>query len=345
MIFYIVLIILLIFLFGKYSIGKKHKPALFSFIGIIILILVLACRFDIGADYSQYYTNYLKSYQRDVPLNYEPLNNLLFYLSTPFQSPQLLIALYAILTVSIIGFAIYKNTDDFFIGIITYVALFYLSSFSTIRQSLALAIILYSYQYLKKDNWIKYYLCVLTASLFHYSAAVSIIFPLLYKCKIKYLMWILGGTAIFFVFGTKMLERIPYLNKYAIYLTITSNFGGGNIQKLFMWGVLIFLWFAKSPKNISQTPLMVLCTFGCVFPAIFGAHLGGRLAQYMYIFLCISAANILHKKSFLIKSLYIITLICWFLGYVYIGSDGDNIKAFIPYQTIFEVDTTTPIFK
>lgn len=344
MIFYIFFIITLIFLLAHYKVGGVNKPKSLEYFAFLILILVLAIRFDIGADYSQYYQVFARTLARDGILKYEPLNGLLFFLLSPLNSPELIIAVYAVITISILFVAVRANSTNLFLGVFTYVGLFYLSAFSTMRQGLAVVIILYSYTYLKRQRYRMFYFYVLIAGLFHYSAFIAIFFPLLYKIKPIHMFFAMIICTLLFELGTYVLEKIPYINKYALYLQLTNNFGGGNFQKIFMWCVIAFLWIFKSKTYNSDTKALVLASFGCVFPMILGSHLGGRLAQYFYIFLCVAAPNILSYNKMIVKGIYIIMLSVWFLCYVYIATDGDS-KAFIPYQTIFEINSNNISFK
>ena len=342
--FYIFLIIILLFLLAHYKVGGINKPKSLEYFAFFILALVLAIRFDIGADYSQYYQVFETTLARNEILKYEPLNGLLFFLLSPLNSPELIIATYAGITISILFFAIRENTTNLFLGVFTYVGLFYLSAFSTMRQGLAIVIILYSYKYLKSQRYRLFYFYVIIAGLFHYSAFIGIFFPLLYKIKPIHMFFAMLICALLFELGTNVLEKIPYVNKYASYLQMTNNFGGGNFQKIFMWCIIAFLWFFKSKTYNSNTKALVLASFGCIFPMILGSHLGGRLAQYFYIFLCIAAPNILSHNKLIVKEIYISILAIWFLGYVQIATDG-NSKAFIPYQTIFEINSSNFNFK
>ena len=159
------------------------------------------------------------------------------------------------------------------------------------------------------------------------------------------MLWGIGGTAIVFVVGIESIMRLPFLSKYSVYMDILNGFGGGNLQKIFLWGIIAGLWLSGGYIDKDNRKLLVLCTFGCIFPVLLGGHLGGRIAQYMYIFLCLAIPNILHNASGVVRPVYIFLLNVWFLSYAYIGTDGDGIKTYIPYQTIFEVNTDVPVFK
>ena len=345
MLFYISLVSIIVLFFGNYSVGGNKKPEILFWFGIIILILVLALRFDIGADYSQYYTNIMTAYKRQQNLNYEPLNKLLYTFSVPLESPAILIALYAILTLIIVGFAIKQNCSNTFFGILTYISLFYLSNFSTIRQGVSLAFVLYSYKYLRTYNYVRYYEIIMVAILFHYSAVVCLFFPFLYRCKNRYAFFIISFTVIAYFVCMKYIENVPILSKYAMYMAVTSSFGGGNVQKVFFWSLIFCSWIISYITGKKRNKTLMLCSFGCIFPILLGSHIGGRLAQFFYIYLCIAVPDILKNAGMVTKSLFCIVLVSWFLGYIFIATDGENISAFLPYRTIFEVDLSNPVFK
>lgn len=330
--------------YGNYRIGGRKRSSLLPYIGFLVLFLVIGLRFDIGADYSQYYTNFQKALQRGDELEYEPLNNILFKLLRFTESPQFIIASYALVTLLLAFHTIREYSNNLYIGILTYTALFYLGIFSTMRQGLAASIVLSSYPFLRNNQYWKYFLICIVASLFHYSAFISILFPIFFNCNIKYLLLLFGVTLLIFLIGLESIMYLPFLNKYSIYLDLHQGFGGGNIQKIFIWIIIIGLWILGK-KEQEDKRLLTLCTFGCIFPFVLGGHLGGRLAQYMYIFLCISIPNILQCSQAFIKLVYILLLNIWFLLYAFVGTDGEGVKAYVPYQTILEVNTEMPIFK
>lgn len=343
---YVFIVLFEIFAFGNYRIGGYKRAHILPYIGFLALFLVLGLRFDIGADYSQYYTNFQKAIQRGDELDYEPLNNILFELFRYAESPQLIIASYGLITLSLVFRTIRMYTANLYTGMLVYTALFYLGIFSTMRQGLAAAIILSSYPFLRDGKYCKYLFLCIIASLFHYSAVIAVFFPFFFNCKIKYMLWIMGGTLLVSFTGIEAIIHIPILNKYSFYLELLQKeLGGGNVQKIFFWSIVAGLWIIGGYKQKENRKLLVLCTFGCIFPILLGGHIGGRLSQYMYIFLSLSISNILHESRIFVKTIYVLLLNAWFLLYAYVGTDGDGVKTYIPYQTILEVNTTEPIFK
>lgn len=344
MVVYVCILILEFLLLGKFTFGGRNKPHWVPVLCIFSLMIVLALRFDVGADYSQYYSNFQKAIQRGTGISYEPLNNLLFFILKIFKSPHFIIVIYGILTLFILFRTLKNNVSDLYLGVLSYTSLFYLNSFSTIRQGLATVIVLSAYPYLKDRKYLQYFILCVIAILFHYSAVVCIFFPLLFNCRIKYMLWVIGFSSVLFIVGLEALMQVPFFSKYASYIVLLDNFGGGSVAKYLYWVIILGLWICKGYKHRENRRLLVLCTFGCVFPILLGGHLGGRLAQYMYIFLCIAIPNVLSKGHQYAKIAYIILLNIWFLAYVSVATDFDE-KAFLPYQTIFEVDLEDPKFK
>ncbi|HAK42626.1 MAG TPA: hypothetical protein DCM59_07875 [Clostridium sp.] len=104
-----------------------------------------------------------------------------------------------------------------------------------IRQSIAMAICLFSYKYLLRRNFIKYVLIILIAGMFHYSA--FILLPLYFIVKIDInprslfilvLLWLVG------LFGAMKLLNLfgPLMGKYALYLTNSAEMQGRGIKNL-----------------------------------------------------------------------------------------------------------------
>ncbi len=108
MAFYIAFIFSLIFLFGNYTVGGRRKPYLFTALGILIVIAVIALRFDIGVDYSTYYEDFARAIKKNELDRFEPFNMLFFYIGVVFDSPSLIIALYGIATPAIAPISVYS---------------------------------------------------------------------------------------------------------------------------------------------------------------------------------------------------------------------------------------------
>jgi hypothetical protein len=77
-------------------------------------------------------------------------------------------------------FKLSKNIPLSLLIFLSYSAL-YIFHFNVLRQSMAVAFVIFSLRYLFTANYLKFYMVVAIASLFHYSAICTVTFPILLK--------------------------------------------------------------------------------------------------------------------------------------------------------------------
>ena len=96
------------------------------------------------------------------------------------NDPQWLIIVTSLLIHGFISLAIYRQSRNVYLSFFLYMALMlYPYYLSMMRQALAIAILLFALEFLKKRKWIVYALLVLLAFSFHTSAIVFLAAPLL----------------------------------------------------------------------------------------------------------------------------------------------------------------------
>jgi hypothetical protein len=153
---------------------------------IIYITLLLFCifRYDVGWDYS--------AYVEEIKLNvinerYEPLSKLFLKLAANLHFYPLAFILFAWPTLLLVYKSIEKYSNHPTLSWLVYFSLplFFFASLSTIRQSLAAAIILYSYKYLKEGKNLQFFISILIASLFHLSGIAGIFLWIVYKLKLS----------------------------------------------------------------------------------------------------------------------------------------------------------------
>ena len=188
-----------------------------------ILLIIAVIRFDVGWDYRSYYTildeKILAGYIR-----FEPLCLLLSLIAMHFEMPELFFILSSIIIYTTTFIAFKKFSVSPSLSLIVYLGLFYLISLSIIRQALAISICLYAYKYVISRNFRKFILCIIIATLFHYSAIISlIIYPIFHKYKIKtviifLIIAIFSRNIFFFILG--------YFNLFTAYLDKLNDIEG-----------------------------------------------------------------------------------------------------------------------
>jgi hypothetical protein len=138
---------------------------------------------------------------------------------------QLFLLIIAILYFSALGNFIYKNTirfKDTIFAFVLYSALFY--SFFSItghRQTIATAVILYSFELIKKRKLIPFLLIILLASTIHKSALIFL--PFYYISPIKYTRFFFWSIASIF----------PVLMLYRIQVTELLTNTGGEVYSVY----------------------------------------------------------------------------------------------------------------
>lgn len=87
---------------------------------------------------------------------------------------------HAIIINTLFGYYIKTNTKYVFSSTLFYFVLLYFDlNFQLLRQVLAIAFFLYSIRFFKTNKWLKYYLICAIAVLFHESAIITFVFPLM----------------------------------------------------------------------------------------------------------------------------------------------------------------------
>lgn len=114
-----------------------------------------------------------------------------------FNNYQICLAIFAIPVIALPMYVIYKYSLNKRLSTIVFISLFYGYSFFLLRQSIALAIVLFSYKFICDKKFGKFAITILIAALFHKTALlVLILYPICNKIKFSnknYILIILVG--------------------------------------------------------------------------------------------------------------------------------------------------------
>lgn len=315
---------------------KKKTLLQFSF---FFLFLVAAFRFEFGADYTSYYSFYnkflLKKYEEltFLEIGYRWLNILISSMKLDFN---ILLSVISFVNLYFFyRFMIFINIKRSFYWIIffTYISLYnlYFYHLSMIRQSIAIYIFLFSFQYIYKKEIKKYIIIILLATLFHKSAIILL--PIYYinriNFKIKYIC-LFFICSIFFIINvelfvnllTKVLELVN-MDKYVHYINVTPikfNTGIGfilNICSIFLFSYLLKLKFSKKNKLLIK---MILISRLLIFLNIVGISILHRVVSYFDIYtIFIPCIIILSLENKIKKNKLYYILFCSYLFLVFLG--------------------------
>jgi len=334
MIFYINFTIFICYLlyysYYKLKVGTiKFKVESVAFFVIAIISLL---RYDVGWDYVAYHTIVEDSDVISIE-RYEPLSKLLFNISIKLKSPQLVFFLYGIPTYYLIYKSIKKYSISPRFSIILYFSFFYLESLGLLRQTLAVAICFWGYQYIYERKFLKYICTIAFAFLFHYSAIIALfIYPLYGRVKYHHIIW---SILILFVGKKIVFTLLTNIGLYTYYLEVLNTYKGGALIRWFYIILYISLYAFKNRKITKQEHfLFYIIGIATSFPFLIGGHLGVRLSSYFFIYFIILIPLIIKRTR--VKCFYVLIAVLFFI-LTLLWTTYDPIKSqYIPYQFFFE---------
>lgn len=243
---------------------------------------------------------------------------------------QIFLAITAALQIIMIGYVIYKLSDDIVISFITYFAFgLYVMSFSGLRQSMAYAMtFLASYFLLKKKN-APFFLLVIMAYFIHRSAIVFILMFFLGKIKLTRQRLNLAVvvsllTIPFFSLLSSYITAFVFPEKYAQHVVEESGAIG-----LFLLYLFLFFLSQKIPTGNQKMDfireMILLAVLGQSL-GIFDAGYSTRIAFYFSIFFTLYFPILInHYSDFKPKreitisvSVGLFAFFCWYVrgGYL-----------------------------
>lgn len=300
-----------------------------AFYLMIIAVCFIGLRYYTGADWSGYikYFNNVDWTDRTYGFGYKVLNILSRSIIDDYYFCQFIAT--CIFCLSIYRF--YKKTSEyFFLSLFLAIVLYFSSLFmAQVRQSLAVAVLLFGSNYLIDGKRIKYAVCVLVATLFHMTAVFALV-CLLLRLRIPKFLQIMGILLGF------VLIRFPDLTIQ--FLLLLSNFVTGvyhdlivgylNSQKfgdgaelnsgLYFYAkqllALLIIIFYK-PKNRLDTITLNALVLSCfIHNAAISFAMLGRLEPYIGFYAIIGWTRLLdirlvreNKNIFFMTFLILIT--------------------------------------
>ena len=344
-------------LFADFIESRRTSYILFGILAIFTTA-ISACRYMVGTDYEGYLLifNEIKfGHDSYVEPGYYILNKLVASLGGTGVS---VISIAAIFTNLAFAYTIKKNESKEFLiySLFIYICSeLYFLSMNVLRQYIAIGVMLFGFEYLKKRKYLRYLIFVGIAMLFHTSAIFSLVLVFcIYindkKPIIRFMnaVVILSMLFIFLDFRPliqNMLSNIladtrwsAYINGYqSIYFNKRSAV---SIYKLIIpnvvWLVMYFFVYKKNKSEYTDEYMIGWFFYVFLSNLFYGIPVFQRvynMFEYniIYIIPLIIKLGETRAQQFLFKSLitaYYVTLTG--VAIFYLGSNG-----VVPYQTFF----------
>lgn len=332
------------------NMGKKG-----TFMAYLVIAVLSAIRYDIGADYENY--AYIIEQLRSALNNGYSFKDILLVFS---KEPAMIVLTYlfswseysyvgVVGIISVLNLCLlYKVLERYKIhawGLFLYIVTFMLfQGWDWVRQSVAMHMFLFSLQYIESRSMGKYMLCVLFASMFHYSALCLIPFYFIYSIRIRPIYLLMFSIGLFVLAELGVFNNVKVFLEFLMamyndfYVGTQHTSAGANTYHSVTY-IFTMLWyiFIIGMSLKADNHLVLFFFAGVVLYAIAGGNL--LLIRMAYYFLGLQLLLLpLAFRSFeggtLLRTLAIGMLMVQFLVFnkVYIGA---NFRGCTPYETVF----------
>lgn len=352
---YIVIVIYCLIGIFLFDLSNRLRYRTSFYIGLSVLMtLIIGLRFEVGGDT----LNYMGDYIWRKPLSrweftfvdmFQPGYTFLCAVgksvSNEFYVFQLIHA--TILNICLFVF-IWKNTKYIFTSILLIFISYYLY-FSTeiLREILAVMVFILNYKAFQDRKWIKYYLGVALACLFHISAIFLFLLPILkfIKCNVYFLL-IFAVAFIFFLFTKNILSALSSFelisSKINYYIDQDSHGMLADLLELFRLSVfpIIYCYFSKlfsKKKILFEQMILIMSLFG--LGSFFNPIIFSRASNYFLIPFVVSISQYLiecykSKKPILHQYFFVV---CFIFIFFYGGQNlmYRKYQRWIPYYSIY----------
>ena len=292
--FYWIYLVMFVFLLAYHFVDGKDTKVRLYYAACGFLILMFALQdYSVSGDSDEYMLQY--GIIKDLPfsqffshkfeIGYVLLNRLL---SALFESDRILYVCMGILI--LVPFALWmeKESPNPMLALMSFVAVgFYFHSMVLWRQMFAMAILTFSYRYVRERKLLPFLFTVLIAMLFHQSAAVFLLVYPAYALPVN--KWLVIGaagiSAAMIVLGKPIMW---FVNTY-IYSTYNESFFGfdGGITMLAVLWVftLLVYWLMRDRMEEPKIKLLfgMMLIAVAIHPVVFTFGNWFRIVMYFRI--------------------------------------------------------------
>lgn len=352
------LIISLFFTFLSKKVKNRKVYIGLAIASALPFAIVSSIRYDVGTDYLYRYVNdyntLLKGADvKNLEIGFKLLVQFCILITKNYQ---LLFVLTSCVITAFIFYTIYRDSRNVTLSVTLYfIGAFFFQSLNMTRQYIALAILLFSYNFFLEKKIVKWCIFVLLATLFHTTSllfaiiniGIWIVMKKLKKdiCLNEKIVLIL--VAVLF-FGEPILRHLInfflILTRFGVY--VGSEYDYGDLQVIpFIINLLLYIgmmFIIKRKEEINNTDrfFIIMQATSLLFITLGKtSFLSIRLAYYFSIFQIISIPHffdyvkkIWGQKVYLVLVLIIVSILSVSVTWTHVLHTSDEI---LPYKTIF----------
>lgn len=327
--------------FGEESKNLQAQEIMFAVLTFLPMYLINSCMRYVGNDYEVYFTYYqniISGKGQNVDIAYKIICKLSSELGWGFQGTYFI---FCFLAYIILLLCIKKYSKNYAMSYL----LFFFSGFfgllglNQIRQFVAVGLIFYSYGYIEKKNPVKYFICVLLAYCFHFTAIIMI--PFYWILQKKWKLSVYGVVTIillpinFFYNEVMVWLFANFLPRYLNTNYATREFSVDIPYLCVVLGTFIVcILFEYYGNGEEYNNIFKNCAYIASILAVFGGWLPEykRFVYYFFIVSIVYVTRLLEKESKWKKIVVygiLLMIYAWYMNRM--SSDW----GILPYQSIF----------
>ncbi len=278
-----------------------------SFIAGIPMMVLPACQYGVGCDYWSYVDIY-QSGEFGKEIVWGLINNI--FIKFDF-SPQSIFIFSSIIMIELYVYAICENSKipEMSVLLFFFVGYYVFHVFGILREGIAVAIMFYSYVYVKKRDLIKFLICNLVAFGFHYTAILAMPLYWIYSFKFSYYKLCIFSLFIFLFksYIGELLVSVMKLTYYGHYVGGEHDAGKVTTLGLAIPMVIIILGLIFS-SDIWEFRILMTIAFITLNMMFFSEYIPafGRVVVYYRIYFLLLLPFIANNiKTFFLRYSYI----------------------------------------
>lgn len=278
--FYWVYLVMLAFLLGHGVIQSKENKRLLFYAACGFLILIFALQdFSVSIDIAEYMRQWViipsLTFPQMLIHKFEIGFVLLcWFLERTFESDRVLLLVMGVLIMLPFCRSFEEETENPMVTLMAFVALgMYLHAIIFLRQLAAMAILTFSFRYIRQRRFLPFLIAVLAAMTFHKVAVVFIPLYLIYPLPInKWLLLICAAASVFFAFFGKPIIEFGIAVIYPRYLKYPRIADGGYTLLALLWVItLLSYWLLhdRLKEPMVKIPFLMVLTAAMIQPICF----------------------------------------------------------------------------
>ncbi len=352
------LILLLVLVINFLPIKDRAKKKFCLPLSFFILLLYWAFRYEYGQDYWAYYDYFYSNMQSDKGFGEVLFFNVFFPMFKYYYQAVIAQSLYVLLTIFYMV-RTYVPEKYYWLFFILFMCVpgFHFSLISAMRSSMAAATMFWGYSlfYIKKKNLLLYASMVIVATLFHTSAIVFLVVPIvdLFFSRvngrtifISFIVFLLLAMSI----GGRLFTTITAggdENFLGSYSHLSDGFGDSNILGTIHKGIILIptYYLCVYYNKLRDVHLKRIFILAFIFISIrlLNLDFNGRFTAYLFLFFivafCYTLMNLQKgERVIMIIPYFMVVLFDLYIFYSgLIVNAGNYLEGnFFKYKTIFE---------